>query len=66
VAVDDETWEAFRALCGPKPASIRIGELVAAAVARARNGANGSPDAYAAICDIRERIRELERCLSGT
>ena len=35
VAVDDETWSAFRELCGETPASVRLGELVAAEVDRA-------------------------------
>jgi hypothetical protein len=34
VAVDDATWKAFRKLCGTTPASIRLGQLVAAEVER--------------------------------
>jgi hypothetical protein len=65
VAVDDETWDAFRALCGPKPASIRLGELVAAEVEGARQKAGAPPDALAALREIRERTTELERFVRG-
>ena len=36
VAVDDATWEAFKKLCGSTPASIRLGQMVAAEVERSR------------------------------
>jgi hypothetical protein len=64
--VDDETWDAFRALCGPKPASTRLGELVVAEVERARQDSGPAPGALAAIRDIRERAVELERYLRET
>ena len=52
VAVDDETWTAFRELCGATPASIRLGELVLAEVQRARDPAP-EPDAVAVVAAIR-------------
>jgi hypothetical protein len=66
VAVDHETWEAFRALCGSKPASIRLGELVSEDVERARQDSAQGADALAAIRDIRDRAAELERFLRDT
>jgi hypothetical protein len=63
VAVDDGTWEAFRALCGSKPASIRLGELVIEDVERARQDSAEPPKALAAIREIRDRAAQLERYL---
>jgi hypothetical protein len=63
VAVDDETWMAFRDLCGPTPASIRLGQLVAAEVRRAR-GETDAAGAAAAIRAIRAHADELEAWLS--
>lgn len=59
VAVDDETWEAFRALCGGTPASVRIGQLVKADVRRAAAG-SPSGDASAALTSIRQQVEALE------
>jgi hypothetical protein len=61
VSVDDETWTAFRELCGSSPASIRLGELVRADVQQA----SGSPgaDAGAAIDAIRAQLDALEALL---
>jgi hypothetical protein len=63
VAVDDETWEAFRALCGSKPASIRLGELVSEDLTRAQQDSAQVPKALTAIREIRDRAAELERYL---
>jgi hypothetical protein len=59
VAVDDETWAAFRDLCGATPASIRLGGLVAAEVERSRKPGN-EPDPVAAVQAIRSQLDELE------
>jgi hypothetical protein len=59
VAVDDETWAAFRKLCGSTPASIRRGELVDAEVERSRNPATDG-DVATAMQAIRSQIDELE------
>ena len=59
VAVDDDTWAAFRDLCGETPASIRLGELVIAEVERAQNPAT-KPDLTAAVQAIRSQVDELE------
>jgi hypothetical protein len=59
VAVDDETWAAFKELCGPTPASIHLGQLVAAEVERARRPASET-DAMAAVEAIRAHLMELE------
>jgi hypothetical protein len=64
VAVDDETWEAFKELCGPTPASIRLGQLVTAEVQRARRPASET-DALAAVEAIRARLVELETLARG-
>jgi hypothetical protein len=58
VAVDDETWAAFRDLCGPTPASIRLGELVIAEVERSRNPATAR-DMAAAVQAIRSQVDAL-------
>ena len=64
VAVDDETWAAFRHLCGATPASIRLGELVAAEVERAQNPSKeGNP--VAAVRAIRSHVDELEAFVRG-
>jgi hypothetical protein len=65
VAVDDATWDAFRVLCGSTPASVRLGELVAADVAAAR-GAQREGSALAAVQEIQRRASELERLLRQT
>ncbi len=59
VAVDDETWDAFRALCGAMPASKRLGQLVEADVRRAAAD-SPSRDAGAALASIREQVEALE------
>jgi hypothetical protein len=64
VAVDDDTWAAFRDLCGATPASIRLGELVAAEVERARNSSS-EPDPAAAVRAIRSHVDELEAFVRG-
>lgn len=61
VAVDDETWEAFRATCGARPASVRLGQLVEADVKRAR--ASGDADYRVALRHVRERLDALEKLL---
>jgi hypothetical protein len=63
VAVDDETWDAFRGVCGSTPASIRLGELVAAEVALARSARREAPAALEAIREIQRRAAELERLM---
>jgi hypothetical protein len=52
VAVDDATWRAFRELCGTTPASIRLGQLVAAEFERA-NAAGPEAGALDALTAIR-------------
>jgi hypothetical protein len=64
VAVDDDTWAAFRDLCGTTPASIRLGELVAAAVERARSSSS-DPDPAAAVRAIRSHVDDLEAFVRG-
>jgi hypothetical protein len=59
VAVDDETWAAFRELCGETPASIRLAQLVEADVQRARE-ATPESDAVAALRSIRAHADQLE------
>jgi hypothetical protein len=61
VAVDDETWLAFRELCGATPASIRLGELVRADVQRAASGAGR--DAATGLAAIRKQVDALEALL---
>ena len=60
VAVDDETWSAFRELCGETPASVRLGELVAAEVDRAARGEAAGPDPVTALREIREHAAVLD------
>ena len=61
VSVDDETWSAFRQLCGSTPASVRLGQLVDADVSRARASSNS--DARVAMRELREQLDALERLL---
>ena len=61
VAVNDATWEAFRAACAPTPASVRLGQLVEAEVQRTRAGGN---DPQVTLREVRERLDALERSLS--
>jgi hypothetical protein len=60
VAVDDETWAAFRALCGPTPASVRLGDLVRAEVARAAGQRDPLADALASLRVIGDQTEALE------
>ena len=60
VSVDDETWAAFRALCGQTPASVRLGELVAAEVERFTREGSTMPDALAALRAIKDQAAVLE------
>jgi hypothetical protein len=67
VAVDDATWTAFRELCGTTPASVRLGQLVAAEVERT-NAAAPESAALAAVVAIRvhaERLEQLVRQASA-
>ena len=57
--MDDETWEAFRELCGSTPASKRLGQLVEADVRRV-GAASPSSDASAALASIRQQVETLE------
>jgi hypothetical protein len=59
VAVDDATWEAFKKLCGPTPASLRLGQMVAAEVERSRMP-SGSTDPLSAVEAIRAHLDQLE------
>jgi hypothetical protein len=59
--VDDETWSAFRELCGTTPASIRLGELVRADVRRADQPVG--EDAIGALAAIRRQVDALEALL---
>jgi hypothetical protein len=59
--VDDETWAAFRELCGTTPASIRIGELVRADVRRVEQPEG--EDAVIALAAIRRQVDALEALL---
>jgi hypothetical protein len=60
VAVDDETWAAFRELCGSTPASVRLGDLVRAEVARATTRRDPSADALLALRVIADQADALE------
>jgi hypothetical protein len=60
VAVDDETWAAFRELCGSTPASVRLGDLVRAEVARATSRGDPSTDALLALRVIADQADALE------
>jgi hypothetical protein len=59
VAVDDDTWTAFRELCGDVPASVRLGQLVEADVQRARE-ATPEAEAAAAVRAIRAHVNALD------
>jgi hypothetical protein len=63
VAVDDETWAAFRELCGSTPASMRLGELVRADVKRA--GSEAGADVAASVAAIRHQLDALEAQLAA-
>ena len=60
VAVDDETWAAFRELCGQTPASVRLGELVTAEVVRAGGGDGLDGDPLTALRAIRDQASVLD------
>ncbi len=60
VAVDDETWAAFRELCGATPASVRLGELVSAEVERMNRDRAEAPSALAALRAIHDHAAVLE------
>jgi hypothetical protein len=60
VAVDDETWLAFRELCGSTPASVRLGDLVRAEVARAAEHRDPATDALRALRVIGDQANVLE------
>jgi hypothetical protein len=60
VSVDDETWAAFREVCGSTPASVRLGDLVRAEVARAAARRDPQTDALQALRVIAERTAALE------
>jgi hypothetical protein len=64
VAVDDETWAAFRELCGSTPASVRLAQLVEADVRRATQSTPESEAAEAARA-IREHAERLEAYVRG-
>jgi hypothetical protein len=66
VSVDDETWSAFRELCGPTPASVRLGELVAAEVERNAREDFEAPDALAAVRAIHDHVTVLESYVRGS
>ena len=60
MAVDDETWAAFRELCGSTPASVRLGDLVRADVARATSRRDPTTDALLALRVIADQADALE------
>lgn len=60
VAVDDQTWAEFRALCGPTPASIRLGDLVRTEVARAGRRREPTIEALQALRVITDQAHALE------
>jgi hypothetical protein len=60
VAVDDETWSAFRELCGPTPASVRLADLVRAEVERARSARDPAGDALRSLRVISDQAQLLE------
>jgi hypothetical protein len=61
VAVDDETWAAFRRLSGDTPASVRLGELVAAEVGRHAHDGHPEADPLAALRAIRDHAAVLDQ-----
>src|SRR5690242_1337831 len=60
VAVDDETWAAFRELCGPTAASVRLGDLVRAEVRRARSARDPVDDALRSLRVINDQAQAVE------
>ena len=60
VAVDDETWAAFRELCGTTPASVRLGDLVRAEVTSARGARDPADDALRSLRAITDQAHALE------
>jgi hypothetical protein len=63
VAVDDPTWAHFRELCGSTPASVRLGDLVRAEVARERAARDPAVDALHSLRTISDEVRALEEYL---
>ena len=63
VAVDDDTWTAFRELCGSTPASVRLGDLVRSEVARARARREPTTEALDALRVIGDQAAVLEALL---
>lgn len=61
MAVDEETWAAFRESCGDTPASIRLGELVRADVKRATD--DQGADVAATVVALRQQLDALEALL---
>jgi hypothetical protein len=66
VAVDDETWATFRELCGATPASVRLGELVRAEVARAQDAQDPTVDAIQALRAIGHQAQAVEAYLRAS
>jgi hypothetical protein len=66
VSVDDETWADFRELCGATPASVLLGELVRAEVARAREARDPAVDAIQALRAIGDQARAVEAYLRAS
>src|SRR5690242_15663704 len=60
VAVDDDTWTAFRELCAPTPASVRLGDLVRSEVARASALRDPTAEALDALRVISDQTAALE------
>jgi hypothetical protein len=60
VAVDDDTWAAFRVLCEPTPASVRLGDLVREEVARANGRHDPLAEALSALRVIGDQTEALE------
>jgi hypothetical protein len=60
VAVDDETWAAFRELCGTTPASVRLGDLVRAEVTSTRSARDPAGDALRSLRAITDQAQALE------
>jgi hypothetical protein len=65
VAADDQTWEAFKQLCGSTPASVRLGQMVAAEVAFSRRPSS-EPAAVAAVEEIRAQLDALEAIMRAS
>ena len=66
VSVDDETWAEFRTLCGATPASVRLGELVRAEVARARDARDTTADAIQTLRAIGDQAQAVEAYLRAS